>query len=43
MAVAGLNILGKVKVKCTLVQSLRLFTGSTAHRGSGGIAVLYRH
>jgi hypothetical protein len=24
----------KKKVKCTLVQALRLFTGRTAHRGS---------
>ena len=31
------------KVKCTLVQALRLCTGRTAHRGSRGIAVLYRH
>ena len=29
-----------VKVKCTLVQALRLCTGRTAHRGSRGIAVL---
>ena len=28
----------KGKVKCTLVQALRLCTGRTAHRGSGGIA-----
>jgi hypothetical protein len=28
-----------VKVKCTLVQALRLCTGRTAHRGSRGIAV----
>jgi hypothetical protein len=27
------------KVKCILVQALRLCTGRTAHRGSGGIAV----
>jgi len=27
------------KVKCTLVQALRLFTGRTAHRGSWGIAL----
>jgi hypothetical protein len=33
----------KVKVKCTLVQALRLCTGHTAHRGSRGIAVLYGH
>ena len=30
---------GKVKVKCTLVQTLRLCTGRTAHRGSRGIAL----
>jgi hypothetical protein len=29
----------KVKVNCTLVQALRLCTGHTAHRGSGGIAL----
>jgi len=28
------------KVKCTLVQALRLCTGRTAHRGSRGIALL---
>ena len=28
-----------VKVKCTLVQALRLCTGRTAHRGSRGIAL----
>jgi hypothetical protein len=33
----------KVKLKCTLVQALRLCTGRTAHRGSRGIALLYRH
>ena len=27
--------------KCTLVQALRLRTGRTAHRGSGGIALLF--
>ena len=32
-----------VKVKCTVVQALRLCTDRTAHRGSRGIAVLYRH
>jgi hypothetical protein len=32
-----------IKVKCTLVQALRLCTGRTAHRGSRGIALLYRH
>ena len=29
----------KVKVKCPLVQALRLCTGRTAHRGSRGIAL----
>ena len=29
----------KLKVKVTLVQALRLFTGRTAHRGSKGIAL----
>jgi len=31
------------KVKCTLVQTLRLCTGRTAYRGNRGTAVLYRH
>jgi len=31
----------KVKVKCTLIQALRLCTGRTAHRGSRGIALLF--
>ena len=31
----------KVKVKCTLVQALRLRTVRTAHRGSRGIALLF--
>jgi len=31
----------KRKVKCTLVQALRLCTGRTAHRGSRGIALLF--
>jgi len=31
----------KGKVKCTLVQALRLYTGRTAHRGSRGIALLF--
>jgi len=31
------------KVRCTLVQALRLCTDRTVHRGSRGIAVLYRH
>jgi hypothetical protein len=30
-------------LKCTLVQALRLCTGRTAHKGSRGIALLYRH
>jgi len=33
--------LRKVKVKCTLVQALRLCTGCTAHRGSRDIALLF--
>jgi hypothetical protein len=33
----------KSKVKVTLVQALKLCTGRTAHRGSRGIALLYRH
>jgi hypothetical protein len=38
-----LRLEGKVtgKVKCTLVQALRLCTGYTAHRGSRGIALLF--
>jgi len=31
----------KVKVKCTVVQALKLCTGCTAHRGSRGIALLF--
>jgi len=31
--------LKKSKVKCTLVQALRLCTGHTAHRGSRGMAL----
>jgi len=34
-------ILGKSKVKVTLVQTLRLCTGRTAHRGKRGIALLF--
>jgi len=34
-------ILVKVKVKCALVQALRLCTGRTAHRGNRGIALLF--
>ena len=33
---------GKGKVKCTLVQALRLCTGRTAHRESRGIALLFQ-
>jgi len=29
------------KLKCTIVQALRLCTGRTAHRGSRGIALLF--
>jgi hypothetical protein len=32
-----------VKVKCTLVQALRLCTGRTAPRGSRGIALLFHY
>jgi len=38
---SGLKV--KLKVKYTLVQALRLRTGRIDHRGSRGIAVLYRH
>jgi hypothetical protein len=31
----------KVKVKCTLVQALRLCTGRTAHRGSKGVSLTF--
>jgi len=31
----------KVKIKCTLVQALKLCTGRMAHRGSRGIALLF--
>jgi hypothetical protein len=34
-----LSILHKGKVKCTLVQALRLCTGRTVHRVSRGIAL----
>ena len=37
----GLYNIGKVKVKCTLVQALRLCKSRTAHRGSRGIAVRF--
>ena len=32
---------GKKKVKCALVQALRLCTGRTGHRGSRGVALLF--
>jgi hypothetical protein len=35
------NIRQEYKVKCTLVQALRLCTGRTAHRGRRGIALLF--
>jgi hypothetical protein len=35
----GLYYKVKVKVKCTLIQALRLCTGRTAHRGSRGTAL----
>ena len=38
------NVQNMVKMfMYTLVQGLRFCTGCTAHRGSKGIAVLYRH
>jgi hypothetical protein len=33
----------RIKQMCTLLQAPRLCTGRTAHRGSRGIALLYRH
>jgi len=39
LKICRINI--KVKVKCTLVQALRLSTGRTAHRKSRGIALLF--
>jgi len=33
----------KVNVKCTVVQSLRLCTGRTVHRGSRGIALPFHN
>ena len=35
-------VINHKKVKVTLVQALRLCTGRTAHRGSGGIALPFR-
>ena len=32
---------GQRKVKCTIVQALRLCTGRMAHRGSRDIAILF--
>ena len=32
---------GNAKVKCTLVQALRFYTGRTAHRGSRGVVLLF--
>jgi hypothetical protein len=43
VVVTAVEVKVKVKVQCTLVQTLRLCTGRTAHRGSRGIALLYRH
>jgi len=37
-----INLGVKVKVKCTLVQALRLCTGRTGHRGSRGIALVFQ-
>jgi len=37
----GITRTVKVKVKCTVVQALRLCTGRTAHRRSRGIALLF--
>ena len=37
----GFKFYGKTKVKCTLVQALRLCTGHMAHRESRGIALLF--
>ena len=39
-AMYGCQLVTK-KVKCTLVQALRLCIGRTAHRGSRGIALLF--
>ena len=36
-----LAFIGKGKVKCTLVQALRLCTGRTANSGSRGIPLLF--
>jgi hypothetical protein len=42
MASVGWLIINKsVKVKCTLLQALRLCTGRMAHRGSRGIVLLF--
>ena len=39
----GNEVQSLVKVKCTLIQALRLCTGRTAHRGSIGIALLFQN
>jgi hypothetical protein len=39
--VTGEVMAKKVKIKCTLVQAVRLCTGRTAHRGSRDIALLF--
>ena len=36
-----LNFVWQKNLKCTLIQSLRLCTGRTAHRGSRGITLLF--
>ena len=36
-------LFSKLKVKCTVVQALRLCTCRAAHRGSTGIALLFLH
>jgi hypothetical protein len=41
LLVKTVNVKVNVKVKCTLVQALRLCTGCTAHKGSRGIALLF--
>jgi len=43
VAVIVSTIVVQVKVKCTLVQALKLCTGRTAHRGSRGIALLFHN
>jgi hypothetical protein len=43
LAEFGVKMKVKVKVKCTLLQALRLCTGRTAHRGGGRGLVLLFH